>query len=188
VLNSLDQEVLGNPIPKYLYGLNVGANYKKFDFNLVIAGIAGLKLANVTKYYTESAIEAHNATTAILNRWRQPGDIAPLPRAGQNSSNLRPSDWYIEDGSYMRCRNVTLGYTFSEQTIKSFSRSVLSSVRIYVAAQNLFTITDYTGYDPEVSVSPIFPQTQNGFIFRRGIDLGRLPQPRTFLAGIQLQF
>lgn len=88
----------------------------------------------------------------------------------------------------MRCRNLTLGYTFAEQELKSFSRNVISSLRIYVAAQNLFTITDYTGYDPEVSTSVIFPQTQNGFIFRRGIDFGRLPQPRTFLAGIQLQF
>ena len=120
VVNSLDQEVLGNPIPKYMYGLNIGASYKKFDFNLVIAGIAGLKLANVTKYYTASAVEAHNSTTAILNRWRKPGDIAALPRAGQNSSNLRPSDWYMEDGSYMRCRNLTLGYTFAEQGVEKF--------------------------------------------------------------------
>ena len=82
----------------------------------------------------------------------------------------------------MRCRNVTFGYTFSEQALKNLR------VRIYLAAQNLFTITDYSGYDPEVSTSFIFPQTENGFIFRRGIDIGRTPQPRTFIVGIQLQF
>ena len=141
-----------------MYGLNIGANYKKFDFNLVVSGIAGLKLANATKYYTESAVEAHNSTTAILNRWRKPGDVAALPRAGQNTANLRPSDWYMEDGSYMRCRNITLGYTLAEQTLKSFSRNVISSLRIYVAAQNLFTITDYSGYDPEISTVLFFPK------------------------------
>ena len=187
VVNSLDQEVLGNPIPKYMYGLNIGANYKKFDFNVVISGLAGLKLANASKIYTESSFEAHNGTTKLLNRWRKPGDHAALPRAGQGASNLRPSDFFIEDGSYMRCRNITFGYTFSEQTLKSFTRNIISSVRIYVAAQNLFTITDYSGYDPEVSTSFIFPQTENGFIFRRGIDIGRTPQPRTFIVGIQLQ-
>lgn len=186
VVNSKDQEILGNPLPKYMYGVNIGANYKKFDFNLVASGLAGLKLINSTKYYTEMILEAHNATTAILNRWRKPGDVAALPRAGQNASNLRASDFYIEDGSYLRLRNITLGYTFSKSTLQSFSRNVFSSVRIYVAAQNLFTITHYTGYDPEISTQS--SGDGDAFIFRRGIDNGQLPQPRTFLAGIQLQF
>ena len=186
VVNSKDQEILGNPLPKYMYGVNIGANYKKFDFNLVASGIAGLKLINSTKYYTEMILEAHNATTAILNRWRKPGDVAALPRAGQNASNLRASDFYIEDGSYLRLRNITLGYTFSKSTLQSFSRNVFNSVRIYVAAQNLFTITHYTGYDPEISTQS--SGDGDAFIFRRGIDNGQLPQPRTFLAGIQLQF
>lgn len=186
VVNSKDQEILGNPLPKYMYGVNIGANYKKFDFNLVASGLAGLKLINSTKYYTEMILEAHNATTAILNRWRKPGDVAALPRAGQNASNLRASDFYIEDGSYLRLRNITLGYTFSKSTLQSFSRNVFNSVRIYVAAQNLFTITHYTGYDPEISTQS--SGDGDAFIFRRGIDNGQLPQPRTFLAGIQLQF
>ena len=180
VANDNDKEILGNPIPKYMYGVNIGANYKKFDFNLVVSGLAGLKLVNSTKYYTESAVEAHNSTTAILNRWRKPGDVAALPRAGQANGNLKPSDWYIEDGSYLRLRNITLGYTFSNQTLNGFSRNVIKSLRVYVAAQNLITITDYSGYDPEIGGGDL--------IFSRGIDTGQLPQPRTFLAGVQLQF
>jgi hypothetical protein len=186
IVDSKDQEILGNPIPKFIYGFNAGINYKRFDFNLVVSGLAGLKLVNSTKYYTESVTEAHNTTTAVLNRWRQPGDVAPLPRAGQNASNLRPSDFYIEDGAYLRVRNLTVGYTFSESALASFSKNVINSLRLYVAAQNLITITGYSGYDPEVS-------TQNAgdgdaFIFRRGIDTGQIPQPKTFLAGVQLQF
>ncbi len=186
IVDSKDQEILGNPIPKYIYGFNAGVNYKRFDLNLVISGLAGLKLINATKYYTESITEAHNTTTALLNRWREPGDVAALPRAGQNASNLRPSDFYIEDGSYLRVRNLTLGYTFSRSALTGLTNNVVSGLRFYVAAQNLLTLTDYNGYDPEVS-------TQGGgdgdaFIFRRGIDTGQLPQPRTFLAGVQLQF
>ena len=94
---------------------------------------------------------------------------------GKNG-NLRPSDFYIEDGSYLRLRNITLGYTFSEQTLNSFSHNVIKSLRIYVAAQNLITITDYSGYDPEIGTSG------DGYIFRRGIDTGQLPQPRTFIS------
>jgi TonB-linked SusC/RagA family outer membrane protein len=186
VLNSKDQEILGNPIPKYMYGVNIGASYKGFDFNLVGSGIAGLKLVNATKYYTEMVIEAHNTTTAILNRWRKPGDVASLPRAGQNASNLRASDFYIEDGSYLRLRNITLGYTFSKSTLQSFSHNVFNSIRIYVAAQNLFTITGYTGYDPEISTQS--SDDGEAYIFRRGIDGGQLPQARTFIAGVQFQF
>ena len=186
VVDSKDQEILGNPIPKYIYGFNAGVTFKNFDLNLVASGVAGLKLVNSTKYYTASITESHNSTTALLNRWRKPGDVAALPRAGQNVSNLRPSDFYIENGSYLRLRNITLGYTISKSSLERFSRNVISSIRIYLAAQNLFTITDYTGYDPEIS-------TQNNgdneaYIFRRGIDTGQLPQPRTFIAGVQFQF
>jgi TonB-linked SusC/RagA family outer membrane protein len=186
IANDNDKEILGNAIPKYMYGLNVGANYKKFDLNIVVSGLAGLDIVSATKYYTESAVEAHNSTTAILNRWRKPGDVAALPRAGQANGNLKPSDWYIENGSYMRLRNITLGYTLSEQTLNSFSGNVLKGLRVYLAAQNLFTITDYSGYDPEISTP--FSAGGDAYIFQRGIDTGQLPQPRTFMAGVQLQF
>ncbi|HEX8037572.1 MAG TPA: SusC/RagA family TonB-linked outer membrane protein [Chryseosolibacter sp.] len=186
IVDSKDQEVLGNPIPKYIYGFNAGVNFKRFDLNLVISGLAGLKLVNATKYYTESVTEAHNTTTALLDRWRQPGDVASLPRAGQNASNLRPSDFYIEDGSYLRVRNLTLGYTFSQPALADFTNNVVRGLRFYVAAQNLLTLTDYSGYDPEVSTQSA--GDGDAFIFRRGIDTGQLPQPRTFLAGVQLQF
>jgi TonB-linked SusC/RagA family outer membrane protein len=182
MVDTKDQEILGSPIPKYIYGFNAGANYKNFDFNLVISGVAGVQLANNTKYYTESVIESHNTTTAILNRWRKPGDVAALPRAGQNDGNLNPSDWYIENGAYMRLRNLTIGYTVPANSLKNLSHNVISGLRIYVAAQNLFTITKYTGYDPEIGTDA------DSYIFRRGIDSGQLPQPRTFLAGVQFQF
>ena len=183
VVDLLDQQVLGSAIPKFIYGFNLSGSYKNFDLNLVISGISGVQLGNALKFFTENASTGHNATTAILDRWRKPGDVAALPRAGQSvtsSGNLRPSDFFIENGAYLRARNLTLGYTFSKNTLRSFAGTVMSKLRVFVAAQNLFTITDYKGYDPEVSGSD--------FIFARGIDNGQVPQPRTFIAGIQVGF
>jgi hypothetical protein len=183
IVDVKDQEVLGSAIPKFIYGFNFSGSYKNFDINLVISGVAGIELANALKFFTENASTGHNATTAILNRWKKPGDVAALPRAGQSvtsSGNLRPSDFFTENGAYLRARNLTLGYTFSKTTLRAFSGNVLSRLRVFAAAENLFTITGYKGYDPEVSGS--------NFIFGRGIDNGQLPQARAFIAGIQVGF
>ena len=181
-----DQTILGNPIPKFIYGFSAGLNYKNFDLNLVFSGVAGLKLVNALKFTTDAEVTGHNATTDLLNRWRKPGDVAALPRAGQSanaSGNYRASDWWLESGNYLRLRNVTIGYTFPSNIINRIGAHVFTRIRFYIAAQNLLTFTKYSGYDPEVS-------TQSGgyYLFNRGIDDGQAPQPRTFLAGVQLGF
>lgn len=182
MVTAKDQEVLGNAIPKYIYGINAGITYRNFDLNLVLSGISGLKLLNGLKLTTNIMATGHNASTDILDRWRQPGDVAALPRIGQNATgnlNLRPSDWWLEDGSYLRLRNITVGYNFPHTLLSTMTKGTLKSLRIYAAAQNLITLTNYTGYDPEVA---------GDYLFARGIDQGQVPQPRTFLAGIQLGF
>ncbi len=189
-VDTKDQQVLGSAIPKFIYGINLGAAYHNFDLNVVLSGVQGVQIGNSLKFYTEFAATGHNATTAILNRWRTAGDNAILPRAGQNvtaSGNIRPSDFFIDNGAYLRARNLTLGYTLTKAALQSFSGNVLSKLRLYIAAENLFTITGYKGYDPELS-------TVNGdnnaydTIFNRGIDNGQVPHPRTFLFGIQAAF
>lgn len=182
VVTAKDQEILGNAIPKYIYGINAGITYKNFDLNLVLSGISGLKLLNGLKLNTSFMSTGHNASTDILDRWRKPGDVAALPRIGQNvtgNGNLRPSDWWLEDGSYLRLRNITIGYNAPVPMLSDVTKGAVKSLRIYIAAQNLVTLTRYTGYDPEVA---------GDYLFARGIDQGQVPQPRTFLAGIQLGF
>lgn len=182
VVTAKDQEILGNAIPKYIYGINAGITYKNFDLNLVMSGISGLKLLNGLKLNTSFMSTGHNAGTDILDRWRKPGDVAALPRIGQNvtgNGNLRPSDWWLEDGSYLRLRNITIGYNAPVPMLSDVTKGAVKSLRIYIAAQNLVTLTRYTGYDPEVA---------GDYLFARGIDQGQVPQPRTFLAGIQLGF
>ncbi|MGZ3943916.1 MAG: SusC/RagA family TonB-linked outer membrane protein [Mucilaginibacter sp.] len=189
-VDSKDQQLLGSGIPKFIYGVNLGATYHNFDLNVVLSGVQGVQIGNSLKFYTEFAATGHNATTAILNRWEKPGDNAALPRAGQNdngSGNLRPSDFFIDNGAYLRARNITLGYTFSKATLQSFSGNVLSRLRVYIAAENLFTITGYKGYDPELSTVN-GDNNSNDTIFNRNIDNGAVPQPRTILFGIQAGF
>ncbi len=187
-VSTTDQEILGNPIPKFIYGLNAGLSFKNFDLNAVLSGVAGLDILNAFKFVTHNQATGHNTSTAMLGRWRQPGDNAELPRAGQSATgdgNLRPSDWWLESGSYARLRNLTLGYSLPSGILQAIGNGkVVSMLRIYVAAQNLFTITSYSGYDPEVSI-----QDGGNYIFSRGIDDRlQLPQPRTFLGGIQIGF
>lgn len=190
VVDTKDQQVLGSPIPKFMYGINLGATYHNFDLNVVLSGVQGVQIGNNLESSLEFAGTGHNASTAILNRWEKPGDNALLPRAGQDatgSGNLRPSDFFIQNGAYLRSRNVTLGYTFTKSSLQSFSGNVLTSLRLYVAAENLFTITGYKGYDPELST--IYgDNNSNDTIFNRNIDNAQVPQPRTFLFGIQAGF
>lgn len=190
VVDSKDQQLLGSAIPKFTYGINMGATYRNFDLNIVLSGVQGVQIGNDLRSTLEFTGTGHNASTAILNRWEKPGDNAALPRAGQNdngSGNLRPSDFFIDNGAYLRVRNVTLGYTFNKATLQSFSGNVLNKLRLYIAAQNLFTITGYKGYDPEISTVN-GDNNANDTIFNRGIDTGQIPQPRTFLFGIQAGF
>jgi len=183
-----DETVLGNPIPKFVYGFSAGLTFKNFDLNMVFSGVAGLKILNSVKFFTLIEATGHNATTGILNRWRQPGDVAAEPRAGQDataSGNLAASDWWLESGAYLRLRNLTVGYTLPTKVLNSINggEHVFTRIRFYIAAQNLLTLTGYSGYDPEIST-----QMGGSYIFTRGIDDGQLPQPRTFLAGLQLGF
>jgi hypothetical protein len=183
-----DETVLGNPIPKYVYGFSAGLNFRNFDLNLVFSGVAGLKILNSVKFFTLIEATGHNATTGILNRWREPGDVAAEPRAGQDataSGNLAASDWWLESGAYLRLRNITVGYSLPQKFLSSINggQHVFNRIRFYIAAQNLLTLTGYSGYDPEIST-----QMGGSYIFTRGIDDGQLPQPRTFLGGLQLGF
>jgi len=151
---------------------------------ITLQGLAGVDILNGTKYYLEGVALPFNTKTTVLNRWEKPGDVTDIARAGQNygtAANLRASSWYVENSAYARLRNLTLGYTVPANSLNSFTGKVVSSLRLYFTAQNLFTITNYSGYDPEV--------VGNGnFIFARGIDTGQVPQARTFILGLQAGF
>ena len=170
-----DRAIIGNPFPDLTYGLNFNATYKNLDFNMFINGIQGRDVYNTNIFDLEGMPRLFNAGTNVLNRWQQEGDITNVPRAGGAPQNLAVSDRFVEDGSYARLRNVTVGYTLPD----NFSGNMFSKFRLYLSAQNLLTITNYSGLDPEVA---------NGNSFNFGIDRGGYPQPKTFLLGLQVEF
>ncbi|WP_425393694.1 SusC/RagA family TonB-linked outer membrane protein [Adhaeribacter aquaticus] len=188
-VTNADQKYIGNPNPKWNYGANLNLGFKGFDLMASLQGVAGVDIVNALGYWTEGMTRPFNSTTEILRRWKKPGDVTDVPRAGQNitgSLNLRPSTRFVQSGSFARLRNLTLGYTIPEARIKPLTANTISSLRVYFTAQNLFTITKYKGYDPEISGSNT--DTEGDFIFTRGIDIGQYPQPRTFMLGFQVGF
>lgn len=186
LISDSDKVILGNASPKFLYGLNFSLNYGGFDVNMVWSGVAGVKLFRSGKVFLNALQSSmHNTSTDLLDRWRKDGDISDNPRAGQNSTiNLQPSTWYVEDGSYARLRNLTVGYTVPLERFGTINKTV-KNIRVFAAAQNLLTITRYKGYDPEVSN----PDGNAADILGRGVDAGvSMPLPRTFLFGLQVGF
>ena len=178
-----DRTFIGNPSPKWQYGATFNAEYKGFDFQLFLQGVAGVEVVNGGRYWLEGMSKPANHITTTLGRWRNEGDVASLPRAGQNSgTNLAFSDWYVESGDYLRVKNITVGYTFSENLFNN----VFNKARIYFAIQNALTFTNYSGYDPEISTK--YPNDSEYQTFARGIDYFNRPNPTIYRLGVQLNF
>jgi len=178
-----DRTFIGDPSPKWQYGATFNAEFKGFDFQLFLQGVADVEVVNGGRYWMEGTSNPANHTTATLDRWRNEGDVASLPRAGQNPGvNLAFSDWYVESGNYFRVKNITFGYTFSEKLFNN----VFNKARIFIAVQNAWTITNYSGYDPEIST--IYPDDNKYQTFARGIDYFNRPNPTIFRLGVQLNF
>ncbi|TGD82426.1 SusC/RagA family TonB-linked outer membrane protein [Hymenobacter wooponensis] len=177
-ITSADQAYFGNPNPKFTYGLNNTFTYGGFDLNVFLQGSQGNDVYNLNRYYTEGGLYgAANSSTLTLERWTGPGTSNNIPRAIYNdpNRNLRVSSHYLENGSYMRVKLVTLGYTLPKTLLGQFG---VERIRVYGTAQNLFTFTKYKGFDPELG-------NQGGSF---GVDRGIYPQARTFLAGINIGF
>ncbi len=171
VINGKDRTFLGNPNPTFIFSMNNTFSYKGFSLSVFLQGVAGNKILNANRLYDESMYTSLNQTTAVLGRWTGPGTSNSMPRAVYNdpNNNTRPSDRYIEDGSYLRIKNVTFSYNIPEKVLKTLW---LNSARVYISAENLYTFTKYSGFDPEVGVT--------------GIDNNVYPVSRTVSVGVNL--
>jgi TonB-linked SusC/RagA family outer membrane protein len=186
-INDDDRTIIGNGLPGYLYGLNARVEYKGFDINAFFNGQGDAHVANMAKYFTSTINFRNpglvNGSTDILKAWNGEGSTNKYPRNSYTAlkANSWFSDTYIEDGSFFRLRNLQIGYTFPSRMM---SKIGASSARVYVAAQNLFTITNYTGYDPEVGHNT----GTGGGLRIAGVDYGRYPMARMFTVGFTSQF
>ena len=178
-----DRTYLGSYIPKFSYGLNWSGNYKNFDFTMFFQGVYGNKVYNGTKVIGQGMLRLFNASTEVLNAWTPQNTNTDVPRAvsGDPNQNSRTSDRFLEDGSYLRLKNLSVGYTVPGDRIGKLTGNVLTKARIYVSSHNLLTFTKYTGYDPEVS-------SKYGNLLTNGIDYGQYPQARTLMVGVNLGF
>ena len=184
VIDLADRQFLGSFIPKATYALNLGANYKNFDLSIFFYGVSGNKIYNDTRVITEGMIRFFNAGTQVLKAWTPTNTNTNIPRAisGDPNQNSRTSNRFLEDGSYLRLKNLMIGYTIPTTSLQKYSKGVVKNFRVYFSAQNLLTLTGYTGYDPEVG-----NRTPNSSL-TNGIDFAVYPQPKAFQFGIQAGF
>lgn len=188
VINDKDRAHLGNPFPDFIYGANLSLQYKNFDLSALIQGVQGNDVYFLYGNFAyETQLRGFNSYKDLLNRWTPTNTNTDIPRVSvdDKNRNRRISTRFLEDGSYMRLRNLTLGYNLSGLikvgTIKSW--------RIYVSAQNLLTITKYSGLDPEIQANTNDTQGYNvSSDLAIGIDWGTVPAPRVFLIGMNLNF
>ncbi|MDB5268802.1 MAG: hypothetical protein JWP58_1842 [Hymenobacter sp.] len=173
-ITDADRTFIGNPNPDFTYGLNNTVSWHGLDLNLFVQGSQGNDVYNLNRVYTEGGLYSNgNSSTRVLGRWTGPGTSTDVPRAiaGDPNQNLRVSSYFLEDGSYLRIKTLTVGYNLPKSLTQ---RVAAQSLRVYVTGQNLVTLTKYTGFDPELG--------------GRGIDFGVYPQSRVYLAGINIGF
>ncbi|MDJ1498667.1 TonB-dependent receptor [Cytophagaceae bacterium DM2B3-1] len=176
-IDDLDRTYLGSAVPDFTYGFNAFMSYKNFDLKLFFQGTYGNEIVNGLAVFTSNQTGVFNSYQDRMDRWTPENPSGNEPRMSLNAP-VHFSDRYVENGSYLRLRNIQLGYTIPEAGLKKLG---VKSLRVYVSADNLLTFTKYRGYDPDVSDLWNNP-------FYSGVDMATYPQARTFIGGINLTF
>jgi len=191
-ITDADRTYLGTPHPDFQLGLNLKLNYKAFDFTAFLFWNQGNEIFNYTKYYTDMRVFVGGVSTRVLqDSWTPSNMNAKLPQLGYDVTNngytgfttSTSNSYYVEDGSYLRAKTVQLGYTLPTSLSK---RARLNGVRLYLQAQNLFTITNYSGADPDIQLISRDPGGARDFYM--GVDLGGFPNPKQYIFGISATF
>ncbi|WP_297891774.1 TonB-dependent receptor [uncultured Capnocytophaga sp.] len=172
-----DKTYIGDPNPDFTFGLTNDFSYKNFTLSVFFQGSYGNDIYNASRIETEGMYKDQNQSTAVLNRWRKPGDITDIPRAKQGTDNIKASSRWVEDGSYLRLKTLTLAYNLSNEELLRYG---IRKIQPYFTAQNLWTLTNYKGFDPEVNQGLSGPTM--------GIDWGTYPQTKTFIFGLNIDF
>lgn len=180
VIDELDVEPIGNPNPKFTLGFTNNFTYKGFDLSVFLYASYGGDILNYARLKTEGMRnQFENQLTSVNDRYTATNTNTDMPRYNQwHNNNSRISDRYIEDGSYLRIQNVTLGYNLPKTLLQKIG---INTARVYVSGQNLKTFTKYSGYDPELG-------SFNNSAIMMNIDNGRYPLPKTYMAGINIEF
>ena len=183
IINDEDRTTIGSFIPDYSYGFSFEAKYKNLSMSMLWNGRQGNEVYSGTKVYTEGMLRLFNAGTAVLNAWTPSNTNTNIPRAisGDPNGNSRTSTRFVEDGSFLRLQNVRLGYELPTDMLGKGVKNTLKNLSFYISGTNLLTITDYSGYDPEIGAV-------GNTNLVSGIDYGQFPRPRTIIFGIDAKF
>ncbi len=187
VIGANDMVYIGDPNPDFTYGINLSADYKGLDLTVFFQGVQGNDLEGILTAWTEGMHNNFNLGKNALNRWTPTNTNTTVPRAvrGDPNKNTNISDRYIYDGSYLRLKNLTLGYTLPKAWVNYVK---LSKVRVYATGRNLLTFTKYPFYDPEIGSGYVGLSSSGNSSTARGIDNGYYPQARAYIMGIQIDF
>lgn len=187
VIDNNDRTFIGNPNPVFSYGFSINGSYKRFDFTAFFQGVSHVDAFNALEYRTEASyFQPFNRTKrSFEQRWHGEGTSNTYPRIiyDDPNNNSRISSRYVENGSYMRMRNIQIGYSLPKSVL---SRMKVENLRFYIAAQNLLTFTSYHGLDPEMGVGQSEGNSDTNYDL--GIDRGMYPQPKTLMVGLNLSF
>jgi hypothetical protein len=182
-IDSDDRTVIGNALPDFFAGLTNRFTYGNFELSVFLFGQFGNQVFNYTRRQLENLYGTTNQAKSVINRWRSPeqpgnGEIPRATKLDPNENSRLYSDRWVEDGSFLRLRNISLSYNLSPQLLE---RIGVGKMKIYVTGNNLFTWTNYSGFDPEVSSNG-----QNAYF--PGYDLGAYPQVRSIIGGLNITF
>ncbi len=182
-ITDADQTDLGNPYPDFFFGLSTSLEWKGWDFNLFFYASVGNEIVNAITRYD---IRVSNLTSNRLDRWtlNNPSNLEPRMSLTDRNGNFRFSDYMVEDGSYLKLKTIQLGYTLPEDLTKKFS---IQRLRFYFSVQNVFTITNYSGLDPEIGKQNAFDNSISSTL-NYGVDRGLYPQSRQYIGGINIDF
>lgn len=170
-----DRTYMGDPNPDFTFGMTNTFQFYGVTISFLLQGSYGNDIFNASRIETEGMYDAKNQSTRVLDRWRRPGMITSIPKAG---FDMKVSDYFVEDGSYIRLKDLTIGYEFSGNWMKKIG---MTRLQPYFSAQNLFTLTKYLGMDPEVN-----QYGNSGTV--QGLDYGTYPQTRSFVLGVNIAF
>ncbi len=177
IINSSDRTVIGDAQPDFIFGFTNNLSWRRFDLSFFFQGSYGNDIYNATRIDLEGMFDSKNQSTAVLRRWTTPGQETDIPRVG-NMANVNNSTRFLEDGSYVRLKALTLSYKIFRT---SDYNKVFKTLSVYFTGENLLTFTNYSGFDPEVNA---FGNSATEL----GIDYGTYPQARTFIVGLNVEF
>jgi TonB-dependent starch-binding outer membrane protein SusC len=183
-INASDRTIIGNPHPDFTYGLNVNLGYKNWDLTVFAQGVQGNEIFNYLKYWTDfNTFQGNRSRDMLYNSWKKQGDVAQLPRLNSNDTfSQQISTYFVEDGSYMRIKNIQLTYNVPATLLKKIK---LSSMQVYVQGQNLLTLTKYKGLDPDINIRNSGADNQD---IHMGIDEGAFPVAKSYNVGLRVGF